>query len=140
MKIFTYIAGTAKVFELTPDISPSMFPETVKVKDTWFDDIEDEDYGSDAFEGINLDNFDFQENRTDTSSLRRASQRIEQPQGSRPVKMERQPSKILGKFQRKLSAEEHTLTEDIQLPNGKWECRHKCTDKTMCVLYMSLLV
>lgn len=26
--------------------------------------------------------------------------------------------------------EEHFVEEPVQLANGKWECRHRCTDKT----------
>jgi hypothetical protein len=144
-----------KKSELRFDIDPSLFPKIVKpveIKQEENNPVtrpgkppvlsisDEEDYGDPGiFDDLEFDHIDnFTRQRTNSRTLGN-------PQ--------RTNSRVLGNTQRTSSMVKSTqdymgleiddaLSEDgnsklidepVQLPNGKWSCRHKCADKTKFV-------
>lgn len=119
-------AGTWKSSELKFDIDPSLFPKPKntpikeKLTSPTADPIllSDDEYGdADIFDDLEFDicNFTNQCRKTNTLHERNAMNTATADylqEKEEPIEMET------------------TAPEPIQLPNGKWECRHKCADKT----------
>jgi len=71
--------------------------------------LSDDEYGdADIFDDINIDIDNFSNQRRATSTAT-----TDYPQ-----------------MKQKTVEAEIQFAEPVQFPNGKWECRHKCADKT----------